>query len=183
MSVSNDSERGARRSPTGALLAGLDRVLGALCRLGTVLGAVLVLLTTAVVGYGVVMRYLLGQPQVWTDEMVAFWLVAIVLLGAADVLRRGGHICIDLVTDRVSARARGWIDLWGLLSVIALSVVMVHSGWNMVAFSRMVELLSEGYLEAPLWIPQSMVPFGFALMGLAALHRLVVRLRERDAGA
>jgi len=39
----------------------------------------------------------------------------------------------------------------------------------MVAFSRMVDLKSNGYLAVPMWIPQIFVPVGAALMGLAAI--------------
>jgi C4-dicarboxylate transporter DctQ subunit len=173
----NNDDTGARRNFTGAALDIIDRSLEALCRFGTMIGALLVIATMVVVGYSVMMRYVFGEPQVWTDELVSFWLVAIVTLGAADVLRRDGHIRIDLLTEHLPPHVQGWVDVWGLLSVILLSAVLTISGWEMVTFSRKVGLLSEGYLELPLWIPQSLVPIGFALMGLAALHRLIQRLR------
>ena len=169
---------GARRTWSGALLDFIDRVLGTLSALGTVIGAVLVLATTAVVGYSVALRYLFNQPQVWTDELVGYWLVAMVLLGAADTLRRDGHIGIDLVTTRFGWRGRYWAELWGMVSVVVVAAVLAYGGWEMMMFSHMVGLLSEGYLEAPMWIPQSVVPIGSGLLGLAALHRLVRRLRE-----
>lgn len=174
----NKDNTGARRNLTGVLLDIVDRILEALCRLGIMIGALLVIATMVVVGYSVIMRYVFGEPQVWTDELVSFWLVAIVTLGAADVLRRDGHIRIDLVTDHLPPRVQVWVDVWGLVSVILLSAVLTISGWEMVAFSWSVDLLSEGYLELPLWIPQSLVPVGFALMGLAALHRLIQRFRN-----
>lgn len=175
----NNGSNGAHRNHTGVLLDIIDRILEALCRFGIMCGALLVIATMVVVGYSVMMRYVFGVPQVWTDELVSFWLVAIVTLGAADVLRRDGHIRIDLITDRLPARAQAWADVWGLVSVLVLSVVLTISGWEMVSFSWSVDLLSEGYLELPMWIPQSLIPIGFALMGVAALHRLIQRLRNR----
>ncbi len=176
----NDDNTGARRKPTGALLDIIDQILEMLCRLGTMLGAILVIATMVVVGYSVVLRYIFGQPQVWTDELVSFWLVAIVTLGAADVLRRDGHIRIDLVTNQLPLHVQMWVNILGLISVILLSAVLTISGWEMVAFSWSVDLLSEGYLELPMWIPQSLISIGFALMGVAALHRLLQRLRTGD---
>lgn len=174
----NNNDTGARRKSFSVLLDIIDRVLELLCRFGTMVGALLVIATMVVVGYSVVLRYVFGQPQVWTDELVSFWLVVIVTLGAADVLRRGGHIGMDLVTDRLPSKARAWAEVWGLVSVALLSVVMTISGWDMVEFSWSVDLLSDGYLELPMWIPQSFMPIGFALMGLAALHRLLQRFRN-----
>jgi len=175
----NNENKGARPNSTGALLTIIDRILETLCRFGTMCGALLVIATMAVVGYSVVLRYIFGEPQVWTDELVSFWLVAIVTLGAADVLRRDGHIRIDLLTNLLPPQVQAWVDVCGLVSVILLSVVLTISGWEMVAFSWSVDLLSDGYLELPMWIPQSLIPVGFALMGLAALHRLLQRLRSR----
>jgi TRAP-type C4-dicarboxylate transport system permease small subunit len=169
--------KGAHRNTPGLLLDAIDWILEALCRFGIMCGALLVIATMVVVGYGVMMRYVFGIPQVWSDELVSFWLVAIVTLGAADVLRRGGHIRIDLVTDRLPARAQPWVEVWGLISVLILSIVLTISGWEMVSFSWSVGMLSEGYLELPMWIPQSLVPIGFSLMAIAALHRLIQRLR------
>jgi TRAP-type C4-dicarboxylate transport system permease small subunit len=170
---------GARQPQAGALLDIFEQILELLCRLGTMLSAILVVASMAVVGYGVVVRYILGKPQVWTDELVSLWLVAIVTLGAADVLRRGGHIGIDLMTNRLSLRLKAWMDILGLISVVFFSTVLTVSGWQMVQFSFSVGLLPSGYLELPLWIPQSLIPIGFTLMGLAALHRLILRVRAR----
>lgn len=176
-----NEDAGVRRPQAGVLLDIIERILETLCRLGTMLGAILVVASMVVVGYGVVFRYFFGKPQVWTDELVSYWLVAIVTLGAADVLRRGGHIGVDLVTNRLSSRLKAWMDILGLISVLLFSTVLTVSGWEMVQFSLSVGLLPSGYLELPLWIPQSLIPIGFALMGLAALHRLILRLRARKA--
>jgi len=179
----NSDNSDVRRPPVGALLDIIGHVLEALCRLGTMLGALLVIATMAVVGYSVVLRYIFGEPQVWTDELVSFWLVAIVMLGAADVLRRGEHIGIDLVTNLLPPHMQTWADVWGLVSVIIFSIVLSISGWKMVDFSWSVGLLSDGYLELPMWIPQTFIPIGFALMGLAALHRLLQKISARKPKA
>jgi len=172
----------ARRNSAGALLDIIDKILESLCRFGIMIGAILVVATMVVVGYSVVLRYVFGVPQVWTDELVSFWLVAIVALGAADVLRRNGHIGIDLVTSHLPARLKDWVEILGLSSVIVLSAVLTVSGVEMVNFSWSVDLVSDGYLELPMWIPQSLIPIGFTLMGCAAIHRLIQKLRARVTG-
>ena len=45
-------------------------------------------------------------PLTWGDEMLGYLLVATVMAGAAEALRRGDHIAIDLVTSRLTGRAR-----------------------------------------------------------------------------
>jgi C4-dicarboxylate transporter DctQ subunit len=43
----------------------------------------------------------------------------------------------------------------------------------MAAFSAEMGIKSEGYLAMPMWLPQATLPLGFALLGLAALNRLL----------
>ena len=43
----------------------------------------------------------------------------------------------------------------------------------MVAFSYGVDLISDGYVEAPMWIPQSALLIGYGLLILSALNRYI----------
>jgi len=158
----------------------LDRLVRGLARLGIALAAVALLASMFLVCYSVVMRYFLNQPVPWVDELVGYLLVASVMLAAADALLEGEHIAVDIVTERLSARGRRWSALLGLIAVAASAALLTVEGVDMVAFSRMVDLRSNGYMEAPMWVPQLMVPVGAVLMGLAAVVAFVVAWRNRN---
>jgi C4-dicarboxylate transporter, DctQ subunit len=157
----------------GALLAAIDRVLGAVSWGAAAAGAVVVIAMTAIVGYSVAARYLFNNPQVWTDETVGYLLVLLVMLGAAEALRRGEHIGVDLLTERLGAVGRRRAEMWSVAAVIAFAAALAFGGWEVAAFSRSVDLYSEGYLEIPMWIPQAAVPLGAVLLVVVAANRLV----------
>ena len=159
-----------------------ERAVDAIARAAGAIAAVSVILMMLIVGYGVVLRYGFNQPQVWTDELVAYLVVLAVMLAAAEVLRRGEHISIDLLTERLGARARRGIDIAGMLAVIVLSIVMVVSGYDMVAFAQSMGIRSTGHLATPEWIPQAALPLGYGLLAVAALSRLLRLLRGPEAG-
>jgi len=50
----------------------------------------------------------------------------------------------------------------------------------MVGFSRMVGLMSNGYLAVPMWIPQLLVPAGAVLLLAAAAVAFAAAWRARD---
>jgi len=50
-----------------------------------------------------------NDAPVWVDEVVGFALVAVVMLAAAQVLRRGEHISVDLLVGRLPAEGRRWL--------------------------------------------------------------------------
>lgn len=159
----------------------LDRLVRGLARLGIALAAVALLASLFLVCYSVVMRYFLNEPVPWVDELVGYLLVASVMLAAADALLEGEHIAVDIVTERLSARGRRWSALLGFLAVAVSAALLTVEGWDMVAFSRMVDLKSNGYMAVPMWVPQLLVPAGAALMGVAAVVGLGIAWRDRNA--
>ncbi|VAW12383.1 hypothetical protein MNBD_ALPHA09-120 [hydrothermal vent metagenome] len=146
--------------------------------LSAVAGAGVVILMMAVVGYSVVNRYILGTPITWTDELSGYLVVALVMLGAAEALRRGDHISVDLITDRLGEGGRRVAEIWGNLLVLVLAVALLISARETLAYSLGFGILSEGYLEVPMWIPQSFLVLGPALLGLVALTNLFGLLKK-----
>ncbi|MBT7876886.1 MAG: TRAP transporter small permease [Gammaproteobacteria bacterium] len=151
-----------------------------LSTLSLAVGALVSVMLAFIVGYSVLMRYLFNHPQTWTDELSGYLLVLIVMMGLAEALRRGDHIGVDLLTSRLSEKGRRLIEIWGMLAVIAFSTILLTSSWQMVAFSYSVGLISDGYVEAPMWIPQSTQLIGFSLLILAAVNRLIQLLTGFD---
>ena len=155
----------------------IDRLVRALARIGVALAAASLLGSMVLIGYSVVMRYFAGRPSPWADELAGYLLVGSVMLAAADALLGEEHISVDILVERLSARGRHVTMLIGLVAVAASAALLVVEGADMVAFSRMVGLKSNGYLEVPMWMPQVLVPLGAVLMGLAALVAFVAAWR------
>ena len=88
-----DTQTGAEIAPAGPL----GRVVTALVRLGAMISVALILVTFAIVIVAIGRRYVLDQPLMWGDQLIGYLLVAIVMLGAAEALRRGDHIAIEIV--------------------------------------------------------------------------------------
>ncbi len=158
-----------------------DRLVRRLATLGIALAAIALIASMGLIVYSVVMRYALNQPVAWIDELVGYLLVAIVMLAAADALLQGEHIAVDIVTERLSSRGRRLALLFGLVAVAASAVLLAVEGVDMVRFSKMVGLMSNGYMAVPMWIPQLLVPIGAALMGAAAVIAFAAAWRRRGA--
>ncbi len=150
-----------------------ERLTGGLAFIGAVASALLVVGTLVIVGYSVLMRYVIGTPVTWTDELSGYLVVAIVMLGAAETLRRNEHINVDLLSSRARGGLRRVLDVWAMIAVIAVALALVISATKMVRFSVDFEIYSEGYLETPMWIPQSFLLFGAGLLLVAAVARII----------
>ena len=49
-------------------------------------------------------RYVLERAPSWSEELAGFLMVWLTMLGAAAVLRGGGHISVTVLTDRLPPR-------------------------------------------------------------------------------
>ena len=50
------------------------------------------------------MRYFLNRPLVWVLELTEYALLWVTFLGAAWLLRQGGHVQVDVIVDFMSRR-------------------------------------------------------------------------------
>jgi C4-dicarboxylate transporter, DctQ subunit len=151
----------------------IDRAVGLACAVGAVLAAALLLASFALVVYAVVMRYFLNQPVPWSDELVGYLLVAVVMFAAADALRRGEHIAVDLVTSRLGPRAQRFVAGAGLVAVAIAGLALAVGGWQTASFTKMLGIVSTGYLTMPMHLPQLLIPIGGVLLTVAAAGGLV----------
>ena len=103
------------------------------------------------------------------------------MLAAADALLEGEHIAVDLLTERLSAR-RPAVDAAGRAVAVALSGFAARGrGLDMVGFSRMVGLMSNGYMAVPMWIPQLLIPIGRGADAGRGRDRVRRRLAKRKS--
>jgi C4-dicarboxylate transporter DctQ subunit len=68
------------------------------------MAGILLLLVTLFVSYAVIVRYLHFRPPVWVLQYTEYALLWITFLGAAWLLREGGHIRIDTVMAMLNSR-------------------------------------------------------------------------------
>ena len=143
------------------------------------LSTLLIIFVLAVVTYAIIQRYALGTPLLWGDEFIGYVLVAIVMLGTAEALRKGDHIAIDLLSSRAKPPLAKALDIWANLAVLAFAVILGWSSWAAIKFAYDFEEYSSGYIEIQTWIPQAPMLAGSILLGLVAVIRIFERLIER----
>lgn len=149
----------------------LERLVAGIVRVSLHFAAAACLGCLAVICYSVVLRYFFGWPQPWADEVVAWLMVATVMLAMPEAQRRGEHVAVDSATERLGGRWRAALALFGVVAVAATAAILIYEGLAMVAFSRMVGMASN-ISAVPLWWVQALVPLGFALLLLVALMQL-----------
>lgn len=145
-----------------------DRIIWA----GGALSALLILYILALTAVAVFARYVLGSPFRGVDEQTGFLVVAIVMAGAAEALRRDDHISVDLLNGRFPEPVGRALAAFGYAAVMLFSLALLVTAWRTVTFSYQFQAYSSGALELPMWIPQSTMLVGAVLLVAVSAAKL-----------
>jgi tripartite ATP-independent transporter DctM subunit len=160
----------AERADSSAMalrrLATLDIILAWITE---VPAALLVLVEICVLFAGVVARYVLRAPLVWSDELASLLFLWLAMLGAVIALRRGEHMRLTAIANRMAPRRRAFLE------TLAAMIVAVFVLFILVPAYQHVE--DEALITTPaLNLPNSLrvlaLEVGAILMMVIALARL-----------
>ena len=133
-----------------------------------------VLAITAMVTFDVLMRYFLDRPQLFVDELASFILVGVIFWGTARTFQKGGHIQIDLLTNRLRPKLQ---RIFRILTLAMGIFFLITVTWETVASSIIAfeqERVS-AVMIYPLWIPMLLIPIGLVIMmlvmGVSLIHQ------------
>lgn len=143
------------------------------------------LAVTALVGIAaiiladVILRQFGGQVKS-SDDFAGFALVATGMLGLAPTYRRGDHIRVGLLLDRMTGGARRALEIFCLASgVVAIGWASWWAGRFTYDSWRFHEV-SQGLVPVQLWVPQFFMFFGLFVLFVALCEDLVRVLAGRQ---
>ena len=157
--------------PTTRVSQGVDRVIAAIGKGASWLWVVL----TGVIIWAVVGRYAFDHGSVTLEEVQ--WHLAGTgwLLGLAYTLVVDDHVRVDVIHERLSLRSQGWIELFGLVSLLLPFLGLAVYEMIPYAFSSWQQgETSQAPAGLPYrWVPKGILALSFILLMLAALSRLL----------
>jgi len=114
-----------------------------------------------------------------TDAYAGYLMAAAGFLALAHTLKKGEHIRVTLLLNRLQGRARRWLEIWALAAASALALLSAGYSARLVWQSRLFNDISTGNDATPLWLPQLAMAAGTAILAIAFVDELVLELRGR----
>ncbi|UCD82837.1 MAG: TRAP transporter small permease [Desulfobacterales bacterium] len=139
----------------------LQRISDFLNRMTEVILVTVLSAMAVVVFLQVIFRYLLNFPLFWTEEFARYCLVWSSLLGSAVAVKRGQHIAVTIIVERMPPALRRVFTIVALISVAVILTVILWGGIQLVAITR--AQISPA-LRVSMSVPYLAVPVGAALM-------------------
>lgn len=121
---------------------------------------------------GVVSRYVFNAPLTFTDEIAGYLFAGASLLGMAVTAYRGGHINVDLLSNRLGAATRRAIDAVHLVVSVVFVGVLFVSGWYFFMNALNKGLRAPTVLQTPVALVGILFPIAMALFVLERIFAL-----------
>lgn len=127
------------------------------------------------IGVSIVAQIVARMRGVTLDatEAAGLCLAASTFFGLAHTFRRGGHVRINLLVDRLPLRFRRSVEI---LNCLLGTVVVSFLAWHVASLalqSREFNDISPGLLAMPFWIPQAGVAVGVTALAIAFVDELL----------
>src|SRR6202795_2424141 len=152
-----------RRRP---LAASLESLLGMLVEIPA---AMLVVAEIVILFAGVVARYGLRQPLIWSDELASILFLWLAMLGAAVAFRRSEHMRMTAVVASASPAVRAWLDVVATCAALAFLLLIAGPACE---YAYEESFITTPALQIPNIWRAAALPVGIGLMALFALLRL-----------
>ena len=113
----------------------------------------------------VVARYAFNKGITWAPELVQYFFLWIVMIGASYGFKHGVHLGVDVLMKKLPQTQR---------RIMALVAVLISLGFTGFMFYLSLFYVRENYrmgltsvdLEVPLWIPHLALPVGFLMISI-----------------
>jgi len=119
----------------------------------------------------VVFRYFLRQPIIWVVEVTEYIMVQITFVGSAWLLRKEGHVTVDVVTSRLSKKNQSLF--LGMTSAVCFVTFVAITWWSIVATwgAYREHLYIPKQLGMPKFLVMLVIPFGSFMLAGQFLRR------------
>lgn len=144
-----------------------DRLLTYFSVVGMSLIAMIMLMVVAEVA----MRYFFNRPIVWVIDITEYVMLFITFLGIAWLLKKEGHVVMDLLLDRLNHKNRHMaVAITSVVAAITCSIttwygIVVGLDWYNINY------FYQGALDIPAFYLEAVIPVGMLLVTIQFLRR------------
>src|SRR6201992_3297419 len=152
--------------PRRSVAASLEAFLGMLVEIPA---AILVVAEIVILFAGVIWRYVLREPLIWSDELASILFLWLAMLGAAVAFRRAEHMRMTAIVSTAKPAMRAYLDVVATCAALAFLLLIIWPSYN---YAYEESFITTPALQIPNTWRAAALPVGTCLMALFALLRL-----------
>lgn len=149
---------------------------------GTIAGFLVMFCGFAIV-WEVISRGVFHAPTEWVMEISTYCIVIAGFLGMGVAYAGKKHIHVDIFVSKMSPKTRTYAELITCIIGAFYSYLFMVQSFGMMMLSIELNNCAPTTLGTPLWIPQSAMPVGFAVLLLQIISTIledIVKIKAND---
>lgn len=148
----------------GNLVRNIDLYISSICIFAIV----------AITLFAIVMRYIVGTPIQWSEELSLAIMVCFTFLGSSYAFKDNEHISIDLITNRLSK------NLNRVFFILRQGIILFIVGYVFVYLGSKLALQAKDKVTTVLNIPYTVIDATVVLGGIIAIVRVIYNFKKID---
>ena len=145
----------------------------------TYMAGIIILVITFVVTVSALVRYLGFRAPMWTLQYTEYGLLWFTFLGAAWLLREGGHIRIDTIISRLNVPSRRKVEIINDILGLIVSVIIFWFGTL-----HSIDLYQRGIMEVKgVTVPKFpfflIIPLGGLTLSIQFVRNFLKKIRSK----
>ena len=173
--VEDDQEEGMATRDSNMHKNGFDYIIEFM----TYIAGIIIVVITFTVSCAAVVRYLGFRPPIWTLQFTEYALLWFTFLGAAWLLREGGHIRIDTIISRLQTKTQRKVEIINDILGLIVSVIIFWFGTL-----HTIDLFQRGIMEVkgtivpkfPIFI---IIPVGGLSLSIQFARQFLRKIRSK----
>lgn len=141
------------------ILANLDLIIAAIAFV------VLVVVTFG----GVIMRYILGNPLIWSEEVQLWCFLWMTFFGAGAAFRYGSHVAVEIIYERLSESLKKKVTIINYIITMAILAYVCVLGGDLLALMLKIGKTTS-ILRVPYWFINAVIPLGAVIMMVSVTY-------------
>lgn len=162
-------------------MTAIARGITALNRLAFALAKWLVYAIVLLMMWEVLSRYLLNEPTSWAPELATLVFGPFFLLGGPYLLHMGGHVAVDILSERATGQVAKALKIVGFGLAAAFGAILLWFAVPLAFQSFEYGETSYSAWNPVIWPAKAFLPLASALLLLQALAEIVLTLNEEEA--
>lgn len=128
------------------------------------------------VTYQVIARYFFASPSSVTEALTRYSFVWLIIISATYMFGQREHICISVVRDKLSAKAKEIVNIIiEIVTIIFAGLVMIFGGFTI---SKMNLLQIDSILNIPTGIIYSIIPICGVIIVFYSIYNIMLELKK-----